>query len=76
MKDSDPTPAGHGDVGEFGFIENVKRRPGPFRSTGQSGSAGVIPPAMSTRVPGAGGIRSRQGAWFPAMSPVTMRGEM
>ncbi|NNG47557.1 MAG: hypothetical protein HKM86_10655 [Deltaproteobacteria bacterium] len=28
MKDADPTPAGHGDVGKFGFIENVNRRSG------------------------------------------------
>jgi hypothetical protein len=97
VKDADPYPAGHGDVGEFGFIENVKRRSGgtlragepgwsymglrllprrcgAFRRAGQSGPARVIPVGMATRAPGAGGVRSRQGANSPAMASKTVRG--
>lgn len=35
MKDADPTPVADGDVGEFGLIENVKRRSGRTLRTGE-----------------------------------------
>ncbi len=37
MKDADPIPAGHGDVGKIGVIENVKRRSGGTLRTGVPG---------------------------------------
>jgi hypothetical protein len=37
VKDADPYPAGHGDVGEFGFLVNGKRRSGDPLRTGEPG---------------------------------------
>ncbi|MGB6409850.1 MAG: hypothetical protein WBF16_01465 [Candidatus Deferrimicrobiaceae bacterium] len=69
MKDADPTPAGHGDDGEFGFIENVKRRSGRTLRTGEPGWSTMGLRLLSRRC---GAFRRAGQSGSPRVIPVGM----